>query len=153
MGVGGMMSGLVDGGHAHAMAAAGGLVGSGEMARIDGRKRPHGNSLGADGDKAAKRTHAKQAASRTSSGGGDDDGENSQRVSWSSHEDQVIVKAVQELGPRWTSVAARLPSRTDQAVRNRWNRLQQRARVQARTMLTAFQPRPPSLSGPNPMGE
>ena len=44
----------------------------------------------------------------------------------------MIVRAVQELGPRWCAVASRLPSRTDQAVRNRWNRLQQRARVQAR---------------------
>jgi len=49
---------------------------------------------------------------------------------------QVIVRAVQELGPRWCFVAARLPSRTDQAVRNRWNRLQQRARVQARAMFS-----------------
>ena len=42
-------------------------------------------------------------------------------------------------GPRWCSVATCLPQRTEQAVRNRWNRLQQRARVQARTMLNAFQ--------------
>ena len=71
-----------------------------------------------------------------------DDGEDGgSRVSWSSQEDQLIVRAVQELGPRWCAVAARLPARTDQAVRNRWNRLQQRARVQARTMLTAFQTR------------
>ena len=54
------------------------------------------------------------------------------RVSWTSEEDQMIVRAVQELGPRWCAVASRLPSRTDQAVRNRWNRLQQRARVQAK---------------------
>ena len=61
------------------------------------------------------------------------------------------MQAVQELGPRWCAVAARLPSRTDQAVRNRWNRLQQRARVQARTMLTAFQTfqaRPDGPGGP-----
>ena len=59
-------------------------------------------------------------------------GEDTHRVSWTSAEDQMIVRAVQELGPRWCAVASRLPSRTDQAVRNRWNRLQQRARVQAR---------------------
>ncbi|EOD39551.1 hypothetical protein EMIHUDRAFT_351454 [Emiliania huxleyi CCMP1516] len=53
-------------------------------------------------------------------------------MSWSAEEDEVIVTAVRELGPRWCAVAARLPSRTDQAIRNRWNRLQQRARVQAR---------------------
>ena len=48
---------------------------------------------------------------------------------------QIIVRAVKELGLRWCAVAARLPARTDQAVRNRWNRLQLRARVQARTLL------------------
>merc|ERR1719230_1461273 len=78
---------------------------------------------------------------RETGGGGDSD-EPGQRVSWSQYEDQVIVRAVKELGPRWCAVAARLPSRTDQAVRNRWNRLQQRARVQARTMLTPFGDRP-----------
>lgn len=65
---------------------------------------------------------------------GKDDEARGPRVSWTSHEDDVIVNAVRELGPRWCAVAARLPSRTDQAIRNRWNRLQQRARVQARSM-------------------
>ena len=46
---------------------------------------------------------------------------------------------MRELGPRWCAVASRLPSRTDQAIRNRWNRLQQRARVQARTQGLATQ--------------
>ena len=69
----------------------------------------------------------KQSASSSSAGTGE-----SGRASWSRTEDQVIVRAVQELGPRWSAVAARLPSRTEQAVRNRWNRLQQRARVGAR---------------------
>ena len=76
----------------------------------------------------------------------DEEGDNP-RVSWSPHEDQIIVRAVQELGPRWCAVAARLPSRTDQAVRNRWNRLQQRARVQARTMLNALQERSGTSAG------
>ena len=49
-------------------------------------------------------------------------------------EDQAIVNAVREFGPRWCSVATCLPQRTEQAVRNRWNRLQQRARVQARAL-------------------
>lgn len=80
----------------------------------------------------------KRAAEKHAGGPADEEGD-STRVSWSQHEDQVIVRAVQELGPRWCAVAARLPSRTDQAVRNRWNRLQQRARVQARTMLNSMQ--------------
>ena len=56
------------------------------------------------------------------------------RSSWSRSEDQAIVNAVREFGPRWCSVATCLPQRTEQAVRNRWNRLQQRARVQARAL-------------------
>jgi len=72
-------------------------------------------------------TKQSTASSSASAGTGE-----SGRASWSRTEDQVIVRAVQELGPRWSAVAARLPSRTEQAVRNRWNRLQQRARVGAR---------------------
>jgi hypothetical protein len=86
-----------------------------------------------------KATAAGRKGGGSGGGGGDGDDEGGQRVSWSSEEDQIIVRAVQELGPRWCAVAARLPARTDQAVRNRWNRLQQRARVQARTMLSAYQ--------------
>ena len=71
--------------------------------------------------------------------GGRSGAERQPRVSWSAHEDEVIVRAVRELGPRWCAVASRLPSRTDQAIRNRWNRLQQRARVQARTQGLATQ--------------
>ena len=88
---------------------------------------------------SSNKRHAAKPKRTQSLDDDEDGGEGGQRVSWSSYEDQVIVRAVQELGPRWCAVAARLPSRTDQAVRNRWNRLQQRARVQARTMLNAFQ--------------
>ena len=73
-------------------------------------------------------TKQSTASSSSASAGTGESG----RASWSRTEDQVIVRAVQELGPRWSAVAARLPSRTEQAVRNRWNRLQQRARVGAR---------------------
>ena len=102
------------------------------------RKRPL-----TDEAPAASKRHASKAVKDGTNAKAiaDADGEAGQRISWSPHEDQVIVRAVQELGPRWCAVAARLPSRTDQAVRNRWNRLQQRARVQARTMLNAFQGR------------
>ena len=80
---------------------------------------------------AKPKLHTKPA-SRTA----DDGQDNGSRVAWTSREDQLIVTAVQELGPRWCAVAARLPMRTDQAVRNRWNRLQQRARVQARRSMS-----------------
>merc|ERR1712087_692394 len=94
------------------------------------------------------------AASReflSDSDGNEEEGGAKPRVSWSAYEDEVIVRAVQELGPRWCFVAARLPSRTDQAVRNRWNRLQQRARVQARTMFSRMGEHPDPLN--NPLGK
>ena len=35
----------------------------------------------------------------------------------------MILHGVRELGPRWRTIAARLPLRSDDAVRNRWLRL------------------------------
>lgn len=111
-----------------------------------GAKR-HSKSVAEGPRKSTKTTSSHTKAERDTAGG--DGEEQGQRVSWSQYEDQVIVRAVKELGPRWCAVAARLPARTDQAVRNRWNRLQQRARVQARTMLTPFGEEPlPGLRTP-----
>jgi hypothetical protein len=102
-----------------------------------GSKRQGSESAAA----ASKRpNHSAKSKSNAKPVSTDDGQGNGSRVAWTSGEDQMIVSAVKELGPRWCAVAARLPMRTDQAVRNRWNRLQQRARVQARTMLDSFQP-------------
>ena len=46
------------------------------------------------------------------------------RVSWTKHEDDTIRVSVNSLGPRWSLIAAKLPGRTEHAVRNRWHRLQ-----------------------------
>eukprot|EP00306_Pavlova_sp_CCMP459_P007929 CAMPEP_0185161136 /NCGR_PEP_ID=MMETSP1139-20130426/4556_1 /TAXON_ID=298111 /ORGANISM="Pavlova sp., Strain CCMP459" /LENGTH=414 /DNA_ID=CAMNT_0027726377 /DNA_START=67 /DNA_END=1311 /DNA_ORIENTATION=+ len=43
---------------------------------------------------------------------------------WTPAEDQVICSGVQELGFKWSTIASRLDRRTDNAVRNRWHRLE-----------------------------
>ena len=51
------------------------------------------------------------------------------RTPWTPEEDIAIHRGVNELGLRWRQIAARLPGRSDDAVRNRWNRLQQTVRM------------------------
>uniref|UniRef100_A0A7S0LT39 Uncharacterized protein n=1 Tax=Coccolithus braarudii TaxID=221442 RepID=A0A7S0LT39_9EUKA len=46
------------------------------------------------------------------------------RKEWAVFEDDVIREGVRELGMRWRAIAAKLPGRSDDAVRNRWARLQ-----------------------------
>ena len=46
------------------------------------------------------------------------------RKEWTSVEDELIVEAVRELGPKWRQIASALQTgRSDDAVRNRYNRL------------------------------
>ena len=47
------------------------------------------------------------------------------RKEWSSIEDDLIRQGVQRLGCKWRAIAAQLPGRSDDAVRNRWRRLQE----------------------------
>ena len=46
-----------------------------------------------------------------------------ERLSWTPTEDDVIVASVDELGHKWYQIAARLPGRTEHAIRNRYHRV------------------------------
>jgi len=50
-----------------------------------------------------------------------------ERKEWSAAEDEVIREGVDTMGSRWRRIAERLPGRSDDAVRNRWNRLKEGA--------------------------
>jgi len=48
---------------------------------------------------------------------------------WTPDEDALILSAVQKEGQKWSFIAARLPGRTDDAVRNRYLRLQRKRKA------------------------
>lgn len=48
-----------------------------------------------------------------------------QRKEWTEEEDGIIIESITSLGYRWRQIASLLPGRSDDAVRNRWNRLRE----------------------------
>lgn len=48
------------------------------------------------------------------------------RKEWQQWQDDAILEAVGRLGPKWRAISALFPDRSDDAVRNRWTRLQMR---------------------------
>lgn len=71
---------------------------------------------------ASKRSHVCTGA--TDSEGSRDAALNN-RKEWAMREDQLIWQGVQQIGCKWRQIAAMLPGRSDDAVRNRYNRLKE----------------------------
>jgi len=70
------------------------------------------------------RTRAASGGSGSGSSGGAAASLNN-RKEWAVREDQLIWRGVQQIGCKWRQIAAMLPGRSDDAVRNRYNRLKE----------------------------
>ena len=68
---------------------------------------------------------------------------------WTEEEDRLIAEGVSELGTKWSEIVKRLPGRTDNAIKNRYNSNQRRQlRMQRRAEAVAAGRLPPSKPGP-----
>ncbi len=70
-------------------------------------------------------------------GGGGEERDSRGRAIWSKEEDELIWEAVKKHGPKWRKISQMMKSRSDDAVRNRYQRLAEQDRTKGRKAAAA----------------
>ena len=93
-----------------------------QLASMQGVVMPHGYPHSSQQQQHAAMQQQQQHNQPMASAAGRNGAE---RKEWTVHEDEIIRQSVLANGCRWRRIAAQLPGRSDDAVRNRWNRLKE----------------------------
>ena len=116
---------------------------SAESSSSGGQTSPSSTSQTSSSTGGVKAGGAGNGARKNGAGGGGDGGKPGARNTlgrkeWTAEEDAIIMAEVEVNGQKWRVIAAKLPGRSDDAVRNRWKRLSAEAASQASAVADAL---------------
>ena len=75
-----------------------------------------------------------------------------ERKEWTTAEDEIIQNGVAMFGCKWRRIAAQLPGRSDDAVRNRWSRLHEAMHRSLQAKRVTEEPAPTQHGAAGPGG-